>query len=205
MNYTKTVREYIEKSDANAPVLLSDVKKLVGENAKMILARLVKDGVLVRYGHGVYYKPVKTIWGDSALGKDAIIRHKYIEDRAGNIKGYITGARLFNHLGLTTQVPRVTEIVSNECKGKNKITTEYGAIVQRPKFKVDNDNYLYQQLLDVIENKTNVQIEAEYPQAIIQKFYHDHQLDYATLHKIGFARGATARNLYKVSDLVLRG
>lgn len=203
MNYTDSVREYIESMDYNTPIFLTTVKNLVGENAKMILTRLVKDGVIVRFGQGIYYKPTNTIWGTSVIGTDSILRRKYIEDENGNIKGYITGARLFNRLGLTTQVPRMTEIVSNACKGKNKMTAEFGAVVQRPKVKVDNDNYLYQQLLDIIENKADVQIEIESLQVIIQAFYKDNQLDFETLYKVGLARGTTERNLYKISHLIL--
>jgi hypothetical protein len=203
VNYTETVQEYIKGVGFNTPIFLTTVKNLVGNNAKMILTRLVKDGSVIRFGSGIYYKPTNTIWGTSALGNDTVLRFKYIEDENGYIKGYITGARLFNRMGLTTQAPRMTEIVSNECKGKNKMHTEYGAIVQRPKVKVDNDNYLYQQLLDVIENKANVQIEVESPQVIIQAFFKDNQLDFTTLYKVGLARGTTERNLHKISHLVL--
>jgi hypothetical protein len=204
VNYTKVVREYIKEAEYNAPIFLATVKNLVGDNAKMILTRLVKDGSLIRFGHGIYYKPTNTIWGTSIIGNDAVLRRKYIEDESGNVKGYITGARLFNRMGLTTQVPRMTEIVSNECKGKNKITTEYNAVVRRPKVKVDNDNYLYQQILDVVENKANIQIEVDSPHIVIQAFYRDNQLDFATLYKIGLARGTTERNLYRISQLILR-
>ena len=204
MNYTQIVREYIEKIDVNTPIFLSDIKNLVGEKGKMILTRLVRDGVIDRFGYGVYYKPTQTIWGNSVIGNDTIIRRKYIEDANGNRKGYITGARLFNHLGLTTQVPRMTEIVSNECRGKNKIVTEYSAVVIRPKIIVNNENYLYQQLLDVIENKANIQVESDAPKAVIQDFYNSNQLDFAELYRTGLERGATKRNLDKMVDLILR-
>ena len=205
MNHTKIVREYIETIDADTPILLSDVKKLVGENAKMILTRLVKENVIARFGYGIYYKPTQTIWGDSVIGNDMVIQTRYIEDGDGNIKGYVTGLRLLNRLGLTTQVPRMTEIVSNECKGKNKITTEYGAIVQRPKLRVDNENYLYQQLFDIVENKNNIQVETEQMKAILQSFYRDNKLDFATLYKVGMARGASAQKLHKMSEMILGG
>ncbi len=39
-----------------------------------------------------------------------------MKDKDGNIKGYITGTKLYNILGLTTLVQNVTDIVTNECK-----------------------------------------------------------------------------------------
>jgi len=203
MNQTQIVREYIEQINANTPIFLANVKNLVGENAKMIMTRLVRDGVVARFGQGIYYKPTKTIWGNSVIGNDVIIKYKYIEDERGNIKGYVTGAKLFNYLGLTTQVPRMTEVVSNECRGKNRTITEYGAVVRRPKIKVNNDNYLYQQLLDVIENRTSVQIEVGAPKTIMQDFYNNNNLDYTKLHKVGIERGITKNDLYTISRLLL--
>jgi len=203
LNHTQIVREYIDGINISKPIFLANVKNLVGENAKMILTRLTRDGLIVRFEKGIYYKPAKTIWGNSVIGIDNIIKHKYIEDEDGNIKGYITGARLFNHLGFTTQVPRMTEVVSNESNGKNRIVTEYSVIVRRPKIKVDNDNYLYQQLIDIVENKTNVYIETEYPAAIIKTFYKDNHLDFAALHKIGLMRGISRHTLYELSRFIL--
>jgi hypothetical protein len=203
MNQTEIVREYLEKMDCDTPIFVSDMTKLAGENAKMILARLAKDGIIARFKRGVYYKPKETIWGTSVIGDDIVLKRKYIQDENGNIKGYLTGARLFNHLGLTTQVPRMTEIVSNEYKGKGKLITDYGAVVLKPQTYVNNDNYLYQQLLDIIENRTNVHIETEYPKAIIKAFYIDNQLQFETLYKIGMKRGTAAKNLHKASQIVL--
>jgi hypothetical protein len=36
MNYTEIVREYIEGTEYNTPILLATIKNLVGDNAKMI-------------------------------------------------------------------------------------------------------------------------------------------------------------------------
>lgn len=38
-----------------------------------------------------------------------------------------------------------------------------------PKIKIDNENYLYLQLLDIIENKDNINIEVE--KIIFMKLY----------------------------------
>jgi hypothetical protein len=59
-------------------------------------------------------------------------------------------------------------------------------------------------MLDVVENKANIQIEADSPHIVIQAFYRENQLDFATLYKVGLARGTTERNLHKISQLILR-
>ena len=56
------------------------------------------------------------MFGEVPLNTNKLRKLKYLEDKDGNIKGYIVGAKLFNKLGLTTLVPNVTDIVTNECK-----------------------------------------------------------------------------------------
>jgi hypothetical protein len=201
-NKTALVREYVDTIDANVPIFIDDIKNLVSDNAKLILSRLERCGLITRYDKGVYYKPKQTTWGTATIGKDAIVKYKYIQDRQGNIKGYITGARLFNRMGLTTQVPRMTEIVTNEHTGKNKVV-RYGILVQRAKIPVTNENYLYQQIIDIIENKDDFQIEANAPDAIIRNFYNDNNLDFATLYKIGLERKMSSRNLKRMGRWIL--
>jgi hypothetical protein len=203
MKCTAEVRKHIGAVGCDTPIFLDDIRRIAGDNAKTIMSRLAKDGTVARFGRGVYYKPTTTVWGTSVLGRDTVLLRKYIQDEDGGIKGYITGARLFNRMGLTTQVPRTTEIVSNECRCKNKVATEYGAVVRRPRLKVDNDNHLYQQFLDVVENRTNVHIEAEAPQDILRAFFKENRLDFATLYKIGLARGTAERHLRGIGRIVL--
>jgi predicted transcriptional regulator of viral defense system len=201
-NKTATVREYVDTIDVNIPIFIGDIKNLVGDNAKLILSRLERCGLITRYDKGVYYKTKQTAWGTATIGKDAVVKYKYIQDRHGNIKGYVTGARLFNRMGLTTQVPRMTEIVTNEYTGKNKVV-RYGTLVQRAKILVTNENYLYQQIIDIIENKNNIQIEVDAPDAIIRNFYNDNNLDFATLYKIGLERKMSSRNLERMGRWIL--
>ncbi|MDR2396014.1 MAG: DUF6088 family protein [Endomicrobium sp.] len=203
MTYTDIVEDYIAKIDANTPIFLRDVKEVVSGNAKMIMTRMMRNGQLVRKGRGIYCKPKQTIWGTSCLGNDEIIKIKYLQDANGNIQGYITGCKLFNRLGLTTQVPRNTEIVTNVCKGKNKRLTEYGVIIKHPKIEVDTNNYLYQQLLDVIENKENIQVEVDNPARAIYGYFTTNSLDFAMLYTIAKKRNASKRTIEKMSDMLL--
>ncbi|MDR2571011.1 MAG: DUF6088 family protein [Oscillospiraceae bacterium] len=201
-NKTAAVREYVDAADVNTPIFIEDIKNLVGDNAKLILSRLERYGLIARYDKGVYYKPKQTAWGATTIGRDAVVRYKYIQDKHGNIKGYVTGARLFNRMGLTTQVPRMTEIVTNEHTGKNKVV-RYGTLVQRAKIPVTNENYLYQQIIDIIENRDDVQIETDAPDVIIRNFYNENHLDFATLYKTGLERKMARRGLETMGRWIL--
>ena len=77
-----------------------------------------------------------------------------------DVKEYVTGAALFNQVGLTTQVPNFIDISTNECKNYNKYINNYfNTIIRKPKIEITTENYKYLQLFDLIENKDNINIE----------------------------------------------
>ena len=118
------------------------------------------------------------------LGNRQIIQYKYIMDKKGNIKGYITGAKLFNNIHLTTQVPNIIDIATNECKNFNKYENKnLNVIIRKPKVEVNNNNYKYLQLFDLIENKDNIDIEVENTDEIIYNFITENELDFEKIIK----------------------
>ena len=147
INYNQIVYEYINKCNFNEPLFLEEIKQYIvneyknGEtyilnNINVIINRMCKNNILKQFYKGIYYKPIKNVFGEMPLDKNKVIIRKYIKNEYGNIKGYITGAKLFNQLGLTTQVPNVINIVTNECKNYNEYKNEkLGVIIKRPKIK----------------------------------------------------------------------
>lgn len=153
-------------------------------NINVIINRMCKNNILKQFYKGIYYKPVKNIFGEMPLDKNKVIIKKYIKDEHGNIKGYITGAKLFNQLGLTTQVPNIINIVTNECKNYNEYKNEkLGVIIRQPKIKIDNDNYKYLQLFDIINNKDQINIEVDNEDEIMYNFIEENKLDFEKIIK----------------------
>ena len=123
MNICKLVLEYIEQYPEDEPIFIEDIKKYVIQqcekdnkqesvlkNINVILNRLKNEGIIKAEYKGVYYKPIISMFGEVPLNTNKLRKLKYLEDKDGNIKGYIVGAKLFNKLGLTTLVPNVTFI-----------------------------------------------------------------------------------------------
>ena len=195
MNYNKIVIEYINKCNLDEPLLLEEIKQYVVNkyknndisilnNINVIINRMCKNHILKQFYKGIYYKPVKNIFGEMPLDKNKVIIKKYIKDEHGNIKGYITGAKLFNQLGLTTQVPNIINIVTNDCKNYNEYKNDkLGVIIRQPKIKIDNDNYKYLQLFDIINNKDQINIEVDNEDEIIYNFIEDNKLDFEKIIK----------------------
>lgn len=196
MNCNNTVLNYIRNCEKNEPIFIEDIKEYIMQfcedeekerifnNVKTILNRLNKENFIKTAYKGIYYIPKENIFGEIPLAIRKIVQYKYLVDKFGNIKGYITGAALFNQVGLTTQVPNITDIATNECKNNNKYTNDYfKTTIRKPKIEITNENYKYLQLFDLIENKDNVNIEVENEDEIIYNFIQENNLDFEKIIK----------------------
>ncbi|MCL2859392.1 MAG: DUF6088 family protein [Oscillospiraceae bacterium] len=197
MNCYKIVLDYINEREADDPIFIEEIKEHVAtfcekeelekvfKNVNVIINRLKKEGIIKRAEKGIYYKPTPTIWGRETVPPVFEIRkYKYIIDRDGKIKGYITGARLFNMMGLTTQVPRRTDIATNACPNKNKqILDKYQVIIRKPKIEVTNENYQYLQLLDILANNDKIHVEVKNEEEVLYKYIKESDLDFEKLLK----------------------
>ena len=74
------------------------------------LSRLSREGLLVRYAKGQYYRPQSSRFGPLPLSEGAILHTLTTED--GVVSAYLTGAALYNQLGLTTQVPVTIKVTT---------------------------------------------------------------------------------------------
>lgn len=214
MNYNEIIYEYINKCNLDEPLFLEEIKQYVLrkykknemnnlKNINVIINRMCKKDKLKQFYKGIYYKPVKNIFGEMPLDKNKVIIKKYIKDENGNIKGYITGAKLFNQLGLTTQVSNITNIVTNECKNNNEYKNErLGVIIKKPKIKIDNDNYKYLQLLDIINNKEQINIEVNNEDEIIYNFIEKNKLDFEKIIK--YARETKSKKILEKLYILAR-
>lgn len=206
MNICKLVLEYIEQYPEDEPIFIEDIKmhiiqkcenetkqENVLKNINVILNRLKNEGIIKAEYKGVYYKPIITIFGEMGLDKKKLMKLKYLEDREGNIKGYIVGAKLFNKLGLTTLVPNVTDIVTNECKYNKQYDKKLRAYITKPKIEITNENYRYLQFIDILVNKDNINIEVQNANEIFYSIIEECNLKFEKI--IRYARETNNRKV----------
>lgn len=86
------------------------------------LNKLCDEEKIIRYERGLYYIPTQTVLGNSILAPSKVITKKYIFDGCETI-GYYSGITFLNQLGLTTQVPNVIEIYTNNEPSNVRETT----------------------------------------------------------------------------------
>lgn len=206
MNICKLVLEYIEQCPEDEPIFIEDIKKYIIQkcgndpkqenilkNINVILNRLKNEGIIKAEYKGVYYKPIISIFGEVPLNTNKLRKLKYLEDKNGNRKGYIVGAKLFNMLGLTTLVPNVTDIVTNECKYHKQYDERLRTYITKPKIEITNENYRYLQFIDILDNKDNIHIEVENADEILYRIIEECKLDFEKIIK--YARETNNRKV----------
>lgn len=188
MNYNDILVKYIDEYPFDEPIFIEEIKEYfknyiqdnfddVFKNIYVYINRLVKENKLAQFIKGIYYKPLKGTFGKKILNINKVIDKKYMHNK-NDIKGYISGAYLFNKIGLTTQISKELLIVTNECPNANDYNNKnLGVIIRKPKIEINEDNYKYLQLFDVLINKDNIKIETDNEKEIIYKFIKGNELE----------------------------
>lgn len=146
----------MENYGENTPIFVSelDIEGLNENTLRVQIKKMTDAGMLKRFDTGIYFIPKKTIFkSGSTISAMQVIEKKYLKNK-DKVCGYLSGYMLVNMVGLTTQVPVVYEVVSNNA------TTDYRkiminktrVIVRRPKVPVTNENVRILQFLDLIKD-----------------------------------------------------
>jgi hypothetical protein len=113
------------------------------------IERFVTSGTLGKTQKGVFYKPKQTIFGALKPSDNELLKQYLFKN--GQRVAYITGIRLYNEMGLTTQVPFIITIAS---KTRRNVVTIGKITIKPAKSYVDvtNDNYYLLGILDAIKD-----------------------------------------------------
>jgi hypothetical protein len=110
------------------------------------LSRLSREGQVVRYAKGQYYRPQTSRFDPLPPSEGAVLRTLTTEK--GIVSAYPTGAALYNRLGLTTQVPAIIKVTSPKPR---RIGLKWVDFVVRPSPEQASDVPLLQ-WLEVLRN-----------------------------------------------------
>lgn len=146
----------MERYGENTPIFISElnIEGLNESTLRVQIKKMTDAGKLKRFDTGIYFIPKKTIFkSGSTISAMQVIEKKYLKNK-DEVCGYLSGYMLVNMAGLTTQVPVIYEVVSNNA------TTDYRkvminktrVIVRRPKVLVTNENVRILQFLDLLKD-----------------------------------------------------
>ena len=158
VSYLKDIYGY------GTPIFLKDIR--IGRKSKTAirkeLSRAVKQKLIVREAHGIYYFEEENKEFPSVVSFNDIIEKKYIKDDFGikgfdiNVYGYYSGQTFLHWFGISQQVPAILEIVTNKCTCKRTININGRmAILRKGKTEIDHTNWKILQFLDMISMSLN--------------------------------------------------
>lgn len=148
--------EYLKENyKINEPIFISDIDlPVTNNNLRQMFKVLCDKGKIMRYDTGIYYlQGTSRLKGSVSISASEVARYKYIL-RNNQINGYYTGYTFANQLGLTTQVPYMIEIVSNQASAKCREVKlrNQKIMLRRPCTKITRENCNILQLLDLLKD-----------------------------------------------------
>lgn len=174
ITYLKNIYGY------DTPIFLKDLR--IGRKSKTAikqeLYRACMRGEIKREAPGIFYfENTNSVFPDEGLGFEDILEAKYIchsaasdEERWLFVNGYYSGHTFLNQIGLSTQVPAIREITTNNTSCNKRTININGrtAIIRKSKTNVDFRNWEILQFLDMFhflnveEVKANEQLLINY-------------------------------------------
>lgn len=156
----------------NAPIFFEDIANVCSGYTRGRVYQLIdaamNSGLLAKAGYDCYYIPTTTPFGMSLLNPRKVIEKKYISNK-GEVYGFYTGLALLNSFGITTQMPNVIEVFTNNEATKSRRVTinNQTIIVKRARTTINNSNYKEMMLLELFNLADARSIDVQATQKIV--------------------------------------
>ena len=129
----------------NKPIFAKDIINMFPNYSRAYVFRLIKKSMasqeIIKFSNGVYYIPSKTFFGISTITADSVIERKYVKWN-DEVFGVYSGLTLLNMFSITTQVPNVVEVATNnETTCCRKIILDGRQfILRKSRVRINKDN-----------------------------------------------------------------
>ena len=156
----------------NTPIFFEDIANVCSGYTRGRVYQLIdaamNSGLLAKAGYDCYYIPTTTPFGKSLLNPRKVIEKKYISNK-GEVYGFYTWLALLNSFGITTQMPNVIEVFTNNEATKSRRVTinNQTIIVKRARTTINNSNYKEMMLLELFNLADVRSIDARATQKIV--------------------------------------
>lgn len=156
----------------NTPICFEDIANVCSGYTRGRVYQLIdaamNSGLLAKAGYDCYYIPTTTPFGKSLLNPRKVIEKKYISNN-DEVYGFYTGLALLNSFGITTQMPNVIEVFTNNeaTKARRVTINNQTIIVKRARTTINNSNYKEMMLLELFNLADVRSIDARATQKIV--------------------------------------
>ena len=148
-NYIKTHYKQAE------PIFLSDLLRtnITEPDLNQQLKELCEKGLLQQYDSEVYFIPKKTTLNSNVgPNADMVARYRFIS-KGDNVDGFYAGNTFANQIGISAQVPRVIEIVSNNVSSDGEfLIGNRRFYIRKPIVPITKVNVYILQMLELLKN-----------------------------------------------------
>lgn len=171
------------------PIFVEDILLMFSNFTRAYVFRLIKtaeqNGELVRFSRGVYFLPKKTLFGFSTLTSSIVANNKYITD-GNSIYGVFSGLTLLNQFAVSSQVPNVIEIVTNNEATRKRVVDIDGMkfILRKSRFEITKENYNYYCLLQLFSELGDNPNLGDFAKQKIKKYIIENSIDRNELMKL---------------------
>ena len=137
------------------PIFFSDLlrESITEQDLKLQMKELCEKGLLQEYDDELYFIPKKTTL-NSAIGPNAdmVARYRFIS-KGDNVDGFYAGNTFANQIVISTQVPYVIEIVSNNVSTDGEVLIGNRRFcVKKPVVPITRENVYVLQMLELLKN-----------------------------------------------------
>ena len=146
------IKEHYKETE---PIFLSDLLSV--NTAELDLNQQLKElcanDLLQQYDDKVCFIPKKTTL-NSTVGPNAdmVARYRFIS-KGNNVDGFCAGNTFANQIGISTQVPQVIEIVSNNVSDDGEVQIgNRRFVVRKPIVPITKENVYVLQMLELLKN-----------------------------------------------------
>lgn len=152
MGSTEKIRKRVSRRQELRLFTIASVQK--NDNYGTIskeFSRMVSEGQIRRLERGIYYKPKATKFGEMAPTEQDVLRF-LLHDNKGKQVGYVSGARAYNSLGLTTQISNTITIAAKDTRPKKRSLGRFSIKYVKAYGNPSKDKYNLLQILDAIKD-----------------------------------------------------
>lgn len=156
ISFRKEILGQIERMDTGRIFTFRDLSFDVEKtaNVAVLLSEQSRKGLIVRIEKGAYYRPGKSVLGLGVLPVYQDEQFRYITEK---LNGYITGAYVYNKMGLTEQVATtITVATPNPVRRFRFKKLDIECVKAYCKDCQDESIVLYLRLLDAIKDMKHI-------------------------------------------------
>ena len=164
----KLYNTLLDEYGTNTPIFVNEitVENYSDSWTRNALSELCAEGSVSKAFRGVYYIPTQTRLGLSPLSPEKVLYNKYIYHKGETI-GYYSDVVLLNQLCISTQVPGVIYITTNNTRGNKNVQTlgRQRYVLKKARVKVTSENVATLILLELVEamRKHSIPFEENIP------------------------------------------